>query len=126
MEFNYPVIIHEEQGYWGEFPDLEGCNAQGDTIDEILEDAKGSLELHLISMLEDGENLPIPSNPLKIKTDNKSFVTIITAEIDLAKESKSVRKALTIPKWLNDRAEEKGINFSQTLQKALIQTTNAK
>jgi hypothetical protein len=33
---------------------------------------------------------------------------------------KSVRKTLTIPAWLNSAALEQGINFSQTLQEALI------
>ncbi|MCM1579418.1 MAG: hypothetical protein NC078_11530 [Ruminococcus sp.] len=32
----------------------------------------------------------------------------------------SVNKTLTIPLWLNDLAEEKSINFSKTLQEALI------
>jgi hypothetical protein len=34
-------------------------------------------------------------------------------------ENKSVKKTLTIPKWLNDEAEELHINFSQVLQKEL-------
>ncbi|WP_437125401.1 hypothetical protein [Geobacillus thermoleovorans] len=33
-------------------------------------------------------------------------------------ENKAVKKTLTIPKWLNDAAESKGINFSQLLQMA--------
>lgn len=32
-----------------------------------------------------------------------------------------VRKNLTIPSWLNEKAEELGINFSQVLQEALLQ-----
>ena len=120
MLYNYPLIIHEEDGYWGEFPDVDGCNAQGDTISEIIEDAKGALETHLLSMLMDGETLNKPTHPKKIKIDKNSFVTIITADVDLAKEDKSVRKNLTIPKWLNDRAEKENLNFSKTLQEALL------
>ncbi len=120
MIYNYPLIIHEEDGFWGEFPDVEGCNAQGDTIPEILEDAKGALETHILSMLMDGETLNKPSHPKSIKTNKNSFVTIISADVDLAKEDKSVRKNLTIPKWLNDRAEKAHLNFSQTLQEALL------
>ena len=37
-------------------------------------------------------------------------------DIDLAKNSKSIKKTLTIPAWLNEQALEKGINFSQLLQ----------
>lgn len=34
-------------------------------------------------------------------------------------KSKSVKKTLTIPGWLNAMAEENKVNFSQTLQDAL-------
>jgi len=120
MIYNYPLIVHEENGYWGEFPDIEGCNAQGDTISEILEDAKEALETHILCMLTDGEKLNKPSHPKKIKTDKNSFVTIITADVDLAKEDKSIKKTLTIPKWLNDQAEKHHLNFSKALQEVLI------
>ena len=33
---------------------------------------------------------------------------------------KSVKKTLTIPAWLNKAALEQNINFSQTLQEALL------
>ena len=33
---------------------------------------------------------------------------------------KSVKKTLTIPTWLNHRAEKIGVNFSKTLQEALL------
>ena len=33
----------------------------------------------------------------------------------------SVKKTLTIPEWLNVAAERENINFSQTLQNALIE-----
>ena len=39
-------------------------------------------------------------------------------------DEKSVRKTLTIPKWLNDKAIGMGINFSKTLQEALLQKVN--
>ena len=39
--------------------------------------------------------------------------------------SKAVRKNLTIPAWLNTRAEAKNINFSQVLQEALEKLVEA-
>ena len=33
---------------------------------------------------------------------------------------KSVKKTLTIPAWLNEKALEQNINFSQVLQEALL------
>lgn len=33
---------------------------------------------------------------------------------------RTVKKTLTIPQWLNDVAERENVNFSQTLQDALM------
>lgn len=41
-------------------------------------------------------------------------------KIDLAKNTKSVKKTLTIPAWLNKRALDANINFSNLLQDALV------
>lgn len=120
MIFNYPIVIHNEDGYWGEFPDIIGCNAQGDTLDEIIDDAKKALDLHLFDMLIDGEKLPVATYPKDIKTDENSFVAIISVDVDIKKKDKAVKKTLTIPNWLNEKAEEENINFSQILQEALI------
>lgn len=77
------------------------------------------MELHLSEMLKDGEKLNPPSDIKSIKTDKNSFVSIIRADVNLNKGNKSVRKTLTIPSWLNDRAVEMNINYSKTLQEAL-------
>lgn len=121
MILNYPLIIHNEDGYWGEFPDVDGCNAQGDTLDEILEDANSALELHLLSMLMDGESLPTPTYPKDINTDNNSFVTLISVKLDSKNEEKSVKKTITIPEWLNEKAEQENMNFSKVFQEALLE-----
>ncbi len=62
-------------------------------------------------MLKDGEKLNPPSDIKSITTDKNSFVSIIRADVNLNKGNKSVRKTLTIPSWLNDRAAEMNINF---------------
>lgn len=120
MLFYYPMIVHQEEGYWAEFPDLEGCNAWGDTFPELLQDAQGALSTHIYSILADQEKLNPPTDPDQLKTDSDSFITIVTVDINLNKEKKSVKKTLTIPYRMNQEAEKAGINFSQTLQEALI------
>lgn len=116
----YPVICHyEDGGYWCEFPDLEGCFSQGDTEQEIIKNAKESLEGYLITMLERGEQIPKARSVKEISTDENSFVSIIDA--DILCQTKSVRKNITLPEWLNKKAEKIGINFSQVLQEALMQ-----
>ena len=53
------------------------------------------------------------------------MVSVDVAEYARDHFEKSVRKTLTIPAWLNTAAQERKINFSQTLQEALIEKLHA-
>ncbi|MBR4741496.1 MAG: type II toxin-antitoxin system HicB family antitoxin [Desulfovibrio sp.] len=50
-----------EQGYAVLFPDLPGCNSQGDTLPEAFSMAMEALAGHLEAMADDGETIPAPS-----------------------------------------------------------------
>lgn len=120
MKIIYPAICHyEDGGYWCEFPDLEGCFSQGDSAQEIVENAKEALECHCGYFFEQEKTLPKPTLITDLKADGKDFLTYI--ECDIQNSGKSIRKNVTIPDWLNRKAESAQINFSQTLQEALCQ-----
>ncbi|KJE28827.1 hypothetical protein LG52_869 [Geobacillus kaustophilus] len=71
---------------------------------------------------KDSEPIPAPSDPKKLAIPQGAFVSMIEAWTDYIRdemENKSIKKTLTIPKWLNDAAEAEGINFSQLLQFAV-------
>lgn len=125
MLFIYPAIIHEDSdGMWAEFPDLKNCTTFGDTLAEVLTNCAEAMELFILGLLEDGATLPKPTAIKNIKNlDENSFATLIKSDVDLAKNTKSVKKTLTIPAWLNQRALNKDINFSKVLQEALISKT---
>lgn len=122
-KYIYPAIfITEEEGYSVLFPDLEGCHTQGETLEEALDMAKDALSLYIFDKVESKKEIPKASNPKEIKTDENSFVSIIEfslLEYQKKYDSKAVKKTLSIPNWLNIRAEEAHINFSQLLQKAI-------
>ena len=58
LEFS--VVIHqaEEGGYWLEVPALEGCFTQGETMKEVLENAKEAIALYLEGLTELGKEIP--------------------------------------------------------------------
>lgn len=119
MKVIYPAIFHHENNsYWVEFPNLEGCQSFGDTIEETLSNAKEALAAYCVTLLEQGKKLTIPSNIETIQAPKHAFSSLVEAE--LITKSQSIKKTLTIPAWLNVAAEAKGINFSGTLQNALI------
>ena len=115
----YPAILHKEDGYWVEFPDLEGCQTYGGTLEETMELAQEALGLYLASLIE--RNLPVP-NPSDIASFGKSEgqLTYITTNVDTyRRDTRAVRKMLSIPAWLAKEADAKNISLSKVLQEAL-------
>ena len=119
----YPAIFHEEDdGYWVEFSGLEGCVTQGDTFEQAYEMAVEALGLYLETA--EGFKYPEPITINKSEVDENSYVVMVEFdEVEYLKKmnSQSVKKTLTIPKWLDILAVRNNINFSQTLQNALIE-----
>lgn len=127
MIFIYPAIVHlDDDSIWLNFPDLVGCTTFGDSIEEVYDNAVEAMEVYILSVLENKISLPKSSDIsiLKKSIDDNSFITFIKANVDLAKNTKSIKKTLTIPEWLNKLAIEKNINFSQVLQEALVKKIN--
>jgi predicted RNase H-like HicB family nuclease len=120
----YPAIFTEEEsgGYSVFFPDFESCYTSGDNMADALNMAEDVLCLSLYDMEKDGKEIPAPSSSKAIKADSKSVVSLVGCDTDFYRryyENKSVKKTLTIPMWLNERAERANINFSGVLQEAL-------
>ncbi|MCI5605741.1 MAG: type II toxin-antitoxin system HicB family antitoxin [Clostridia bacterium] len=120
----YPAIFTEESdGYSVTFPDFEGCFSEGDTLEEAYEMAIDALGLYL----EDSEKAfkyPKATNPKSIITNENEFVVMVEFNmIEYMKkhDDKAIKKTLTIPAWLNELAVKENVNFSQTLQNALIE-----
>ena len=58
-KFTLPVIVEkDEDGYFASCPSLQGCYTQGDTYEEILENIKDAISLHIEDRLLSGEELP--------------------------------------------------------------------
>lgn len=131
MKLVYPACFYEDPNtneYTVVVPDLQGCTTGGSNLSEAIEMAIDAASGWILTALEEGESIPKPTDIKNIKLDyelnpnGKAFVSVISLDIESYAEKygdKAVRKNLTIPAWLNTFAEEKHINFSETLQKAL-------
>ena len=56
-----PLINNEGSGYLAEFPDLPGCIADGETVEEALHEAEDALKAWLATAKEFGDTIPKPS-----------------------------------------------------------------
>lgn len=120
----FPAVLTYEEGYEiaVTFPDLPGCATSGSTEEEALAMGREALGLHLWGMETDGDDIPVPSGLRDVETEENEIVCMIDVympAVRLAQENKSVNRTVTLPAWLNAKAMECGINFSQVLQNAL-------
>ena len=125
MKYVYPALIsHDSEGYYIRFPDIENCFTDGDTLEEAIENANDVLPLMLCSMEDDKDVIPAPSPIADITPAEGEAVSLVYADTSEYRKkyySKSVKKTLSIPAWLNTMAERENINFSNTLQNALME-----
>lgn len=130
--YSYVAILdYENDGVHITFPDLPGCISFGENEIEAIQQAREVLALHLWGMEDDGDIPPVASSIKSIGESqplqkNEAYL-VVDAFMPAIREkmaNRFVKKTLSIPAWLNAQAENSGINFSQTLQKALKQELN--
>ena len=126
MKYVYTAIFNLEPGtketYNVKFPDLPGCNTFGENLSDAINMAEDALCLWLYDAEESGDTVPFASSPHTIEVAGDDFITAISVDTETYRRyysNKLIKKTLNIPVWLNQRAEEANINFSQTLQRAI-------
>ena len=120
----FPAVLSYEEGYEiaVTFPDLPGCATSGATESEAVSAGREALGLHLFGMEEDGDDIPMPSSVKDIVLEENEVVAMIEVfmpSIRLNQKNRAVNRTVTLPAWLNAKAVECGVNFSQLLQDAL-------
>lgn len=114
----YHFKIHKEgESFWAECVELDGCNTQGDTLEELRENMKEALNLYL-SEPEDSKvvfNLP-NEYQRKLKNIERVEVEPSVAFAMLLRRTRLIRK-LTLQK-MAALLKYKNINTYRKLEKA--------
>ena len=119
---NYIAIVHKEakSEFGVSFPDFPGCITAGKNIDEAKDMAQEALTLHIQGMLEDGEQLPVPSRLEDIMSDPDyaNAIAYLVVSVPDAKP-RTVRVNVTIPemtlKQIDVAAKKRGMSRSSFL-----------
>jgi len=57
--YKFSAIIEKDMdGYFALCPELQGCYTQGETYEEVLENIKDAIRLHIEDRIESGEEIP--------------------------------------------------------------------
>ena len=123
MKYIYTAIFEPEgKKYNISFPDLEECSTCGDNLADALKMAEDALSSYLTWQEDHNRPVPQATAPEKVTVPEGCVSTIIEADTDHYRRllsNKAVKKTLTIPEWMDEKARIKGINFSKVLQEAL-------
>ncbi len=116
----------EDGGYSVYFPDLPGCASGGDDLEASQRNAIEALNLHIYGMEKDGDTVPAPSKvPLVDPQTQEGYiispVTVFPDIFRINRDKRAVRTNTSIPAWLKDMAEARGINYSHVLETALME-----
>lgn len=113
-------------------PDME-IFTEGDTLANAIAMARDAIGIAGISMEDNKEELPVPSTQeeaikkvlLNVEDIDFSKGILTYVDVDFSEyrrkiDTKTVRRNVALPSWLNYEAEHAGINVSRVLQEALI------
>ena len=114
-----------------EVPDLD-ILTEGKDMNDAIDMARDAIELKCVSLEDDKEEIPNPSNIKDLNINNGTFAdegeTVISfVDVDSTEhrkkiDTRTVRRNVVLPSWLNYEAEQAGVNVSRILQEALMST----
>ncbi len=59
VRYRFSVIIEKDKdGYFAFCPELQGCYTQGNTYEDVLENIKDAIKLHVEDRIDEGEEVP--------------------------------------------------------------------
>lgn len=123
MKLVYPVVFTplEDGAYMAYVPDLQ-INTSGQDLADAIFMARDAIGLIGID-LED-EKKPFPSPSASVPHEEDEIVSLVDVDLSAYRrsiEKKTVRRNVSLPAWLNNAAEDAGLNVSAILQLALKQ-----
>lgn len=132
MKYLYTATFEpNEDGtkYYCRVPDLPGCITTSSNIDDAIEMITDAASCWLVVAEDEGNNIPeaTPQNKLVIPENAAcSLIRIDTISYRAATDTKAVRKNVSLPAWMANLADKRGVNCSQVLQDGLMQLLNVR
>ena len=124
MLYTYSAIITESEGtFYAKVPDISGCITTAGSLSEAISLITDALNLSLVVLEDEDIEPPHPTPQPEIVHGDNDILTVIqsdTIQYRSATDTKAVRKNVSLPSWLANLADKRGINCSKVLQDALL------
>ena len=121
---NYYTIhlMPHKDGYTVTVPDIPGCITEGKSVKEAVDMARDAINMFLVDLEDDRQPIPQPSLPEKILAPDGAIAALVPVDTDsyrIASDNRAVRKNVSLPAWMANMVDKRGVNCSQVLQDAL-------
>ena len=124
MLYTYTAVITESNGtFYAKVPDISGCITTAGSLSEAISLITEALNLSLVVLEDEDIEPPQPTPQPEIVHGDNDILTVIqadTIQYRSATDTKAVRKNVSLPAWLANLADKRGINCSKVLQDALL------
>lgn len=130
MKYIYTATFEpNEDGtkFYCRVPDLPGCITTGDDIDDAIEMITDAASGWLVVAEDEGIDIPKATSQCDLVIPDNvicSIIRIDTFAYRAATDTRAVRKNVSLPAWMANLAEKRGVNCSQVLQEGLMQLFN--
>ena len=125
MRGMFAAVIHPREngnGYECRVPDFPGCVTSGKTLEEACEMIDDAANLWACDVETDGRPMPAQTPYQEIEHLPGDIVQLVRVDTDTYRrlnDNRAVRKNVSLPAWMAELADRRGINCSQVLQEAL-------
>ncbi|MBR1860567.1 MAG: type II toxin-antitoxin system HicB family antitoxin [Lachnospiraceae bacterium] len=124
MKYMYTAtFITEDSTVYARVPDLPGCITTGKSLQEAINMITDAASIWLVSAEDDNDPIPAASDQSVLDVPEGATVSIIqidTLAYRAAIDTRAVRKNVSLPAWMANLADKKGLNCSQILQEGLM------
>ncbi|MCM1439153.1 MAG: type II toxin-antitoxin system HicB family antitoxin [Roseburia sp.] len=103
-------------------PDVAGCVTTGKGVEDAIAQITDALSGCLVVWEDQGVPIPEPTAQQEIEHEPEDLLTLVSVDTIAYRaqtDTRATRKNVSIPVWMANMADKRGINCSKVLQDAL-------
>lgn len=125
MKYIYTALISQdaEGVYVARVPDIPGCVTTGSSLADAIDQISDAAAACLVVAEDEGLEIASARSQEDLPREAGDVCTLIrldTLAYRAATDTKAVRKNVSLPAWMANLADKRGLNCSQLLQEALL------
>lgn len=126
MKYIYTAILtpsEDGKNVFARVPDLSSCITSGKDLPDAIDMITDAASLWLVAAEDHNDQIPQPTPQTEIDVPDNAVKTLIlvdTLAYRAETDTRAVRKNVSLPAWMANLADKRGINCSQVLQEGLL------